>query len=85
MRQPRVSKHRILKAGHHPVPILFQVVVQQHIADGRLLEAHGGNPLAPGLMNLSHMTEALMDARRTLNPDLRNIARANGLAMPEGT
>ena len=49
-----------------------------------LLEKHGGNPLAPGLMKLSHMTEALMDARRTLNPDLRNIARANGLTMPEG-
>ena len=50
-----------------------------------ILERHEGNPIAPGLMKLSHMTEALMDARRVLNHDLRNIARSSGLTMPEGT
>lgn len=58
---------------------------QLELERAAILENHGGNPLAPGLMKLSHTTEALMDARRTLNPDLRNIARASGLTMPEGT
>lgn len=49
-----------------------------------ILDKHNGNPLAPGLMRLGHLTEALMDARKSLSPDLRNIARSNALAMPEG-
>lgn len=49
-----------------------------------ILEEHNGNSLAPGLMRLGHITEALLDARKTLGPDLRNIARSNALKMPEG-
>ena len=46
--------------------------------------AAGGNPFGKGISAAQHLIEALNDAMRTLNPDLKAIGRANGRALPEG-
>lgn len=45
--------------------------------------AEAGKPFGPGVSQAAHLLEALSLARRNLDPDLRGIARANRLAMPE--
>jgi hypothetical protein len=37
-----------------------------------------------GYFERAALIEALLDARLTLAPDLHQVARANGLQMPEG-
>jgi hypothetical protein len=54
--------------------------LQEHRA---VVSAAGGNPFGKGISAAQHLIEALNDALRTLNPDLKAIGRANGRALPK--
>lgn len=45
--------------------------------------AAGGNPFGKGINAAQHLVEALNEALRTIKPDLKQIGRANGRALPK--
>lgn len=49
----------------------------------RLLAEHYGKPFAPGASTISATLGSLMEAERSLQTDLRRIARTSGFPVPE--
>lgn len=59
----------------------IQAAQAEHAA---IFEASGGDHFAPGLSSKQQIVEALIEAKKSLSPDLHRIARSSGYPLPEG-
>ena len=66
--------------------ILTGIYQATEVAEAELaaaLQAGNQNPFAPGTSQARQLIEALEDARKTLEADMRALARSSRLAMPD--
>jgi hypothetical protein len=62
---------------------LRQTVAKAEVEYAQRLADAKGNSFGQGVSPAAHLLEALKEAQRGLEPDLRQIARSNDLALPE--